>query len=142
MSRIYDGLRMFNDITAPIGFIITIGTFFLARSTKIKLEETKEIALFSEESTQYQGRLQAIKLILEKVDSRFEVIPENIMTKITSLISEIEHNYPILSKRNKTFSKPIKQFKKLRNSEKITYLEFIGPFNALCSLLSNRKDLK
>lgn len=33
-SVLTDFLKAFNDITAPIGFIITICTFFLARATK------------------------------------------------------------------------------------------------------------
>ena len=99
-------LKTFNDITAPIGFIITICTFILARATKDKLDESKEIGLFSEEANQYLGKLDAIKILLSQIDNRFATVPEDIVKNVSDIVSEIEHNYPTLSKKNKVFSKP------------------------------------
>lgn len=141
-SSLIDFLRAVNDVTAPIGFIITILTFFLARSTKNKLDESKEIVVFSEEANQYLGRLNAVKLMLDQIDSRFATVPENIVKNVFDIVSEIEHNYPTLSKKNKVFSKPIKQLKKLNRYQFVEYIDFIDSFHALCSMLSNRKDLK
>lgn len=135
-------LKTFNDITVPIGFIITICTFILARATKDKLDESKEIGLFSEEADQYLGKLDAIKILLSQIDNRFATVPEDIVKNVSDIVSEIEHNYPTLSKKNKVFSKPIKQLKKLHRYQFVEYINFIDPFNALHSILSNRRDLK
>lgn len=141
-SEITNFLRAFNDITAPLGFIITILTFVLARATKVKLDESKEIGLFSEEANQFLGRLNAIKIFLDQMDNRFATIPEYIIKNVSDIVSEMEHSYPTLSKKNKVFSKPIKQFKKLQRYHFVKYIDFIDSFNALYSILSNRKDLK
>lgn len=141
-SEITNFLRAFNDITAPFGFIITILTFVLARATKVKLDESKEIGLFSEEANQYLGRLNAVKIFLDQMDNRFATVPEYIIKNVSGIVSEMEHSYPTLSKKNKIFSKPIKQFKKLQRYHFVKYIDFIDPFNALYSILSNRKDLK
>ena len=141
-SEITNFLRAFNDITAPFGFIITISTFVLARATKVKLDESKEIGLFSEEANQFLGRLNAIKIFLDQMDNRFATVPEYIIKNVSDIVSEIEHSYPTLSKKNKVFSKPIKQFKKLQRYHFVKYIDFIDSFNALYSILSNRKDLK
>lgn len=141
-SEITNFLRAFNDITAPLGFIITILTFVLARATKVKLDESKEIGLFSEEANQFLGRLNAIKIFLDQMDNRFATIPEYIIKNVSDIVSEMEHSYPTLSKKNKVFSKPIKQFKKLQRYHFVKYINFIDSFNALYSILSNRKDLK
>lgn len=141
-SEITNFLRAFNDITAPLGFIITILTFVLARATKVKLDESKEIGLFSEEANQFLGRLNAIKIFLDQMDNRFATVPEYIIKNVSDIVSEMEHSYPTLSKKNKVFSKPIKQFKKLQRYHFVKYIDFIDSFNALYSILSNRKDLK
>lgn len=141
-SEITNFLRAFNDITAPFGFIITISTFVLARATKVKLDESKEIGLFSEEANQFLGRLNAIKIFLDQMDNRFATVPEYIIKNVSDIVSEMEHSYPTLSKKNKVFSKPIKQFKKLQRYHFVEYIDFIDSFNALYSILSNRKDLK
>lgn len=141
-SEITNFLRAFNDITAPFGFIITISTFVLARATKVKLDESKEIGLFSEEANQFLGRLNAIKIFLDQMDNRFATVPEYIIKNVSDIVSEMEHSYPTLSKKNKVFSKPIKQFKKLQRYHFVKYIDFIDSFNALYSILSNRKDLK
>jgi hypothetical protein len=142
ISEIINFLRVFNDITAPFGFIITISTFVLARATKVKLDESKEIGLFSEEANQFLGRLSAIKIFLDQMDNRFATVPEYIIKNVSDIVSEMEHSYPTLSKKNKVFSKPIKQFKKLQRYHFVEYIDFIDSFNALYSILSNRKDLK
>ena len=141
-SEITNFLRAFNDITAPLGFIITILTFVLARATKVKLDESKEIGLFSEEANQFLGRLNAIKIFLDQMDNRFATVPEYIIKNVSDMVSEMEHSDPTLSKKNKVFSKPIKQFKKLQRYHFVKYIDFIDSFNALYSILSNRKDLK
>lgn len=141
-SEITNFLRAFNDITAPFGFIITISTFVLAQATKVKLDESKEIGLFSEEANQFLGRLNAIKIFLDQMDNRFATVPEYIIKNVSDIVSEMEHSYPTLSKKNKVFSKPIKQFKKLQRYHFVKYIDFIDSFNALYSILSNRKDLK
>lgn len=131
-----DFLNNFNNITAPLGFILTIFTFFFARSTKNKLKESKEFTSFEIHKSQYTGKLQGIKLILDKIDDRREVIPEDIVTQTISLVVEFESKYPYLCSKNKKISSSIKGIKSLKNNTEIEFINFIEPFNRLYSIFS------
>ena len=131
-----DFLNFFNNITAPLGFILTIFTFFFARSTKNKLKESKEFTSFEIHKGQYTGKLQGIKLILDKIDDRRDVIPENIVTQTFSLVVEFESKYPYLCSKNKKISSSIKGIKSLKNNTEIEFIDFIEPFNRLYSIFS------
>lgn len=131
-----DFLNFFNNITAPLGFILTIFTFFFARSTKNKLKESKEFTSFEIHKSQYTGKLQGIKLILDKIDDRRDVIPENIVTQTFSLVVEFESKYPYLCSKNKKISSSIKGIKSLKNNTEIEFIDFIEPFNRLYSIFS------
>ena len=119
-----DFLNIFNNITAPLGFILTIFTFFFARSTKNKLKESKEFTSFEIHKSQYTGKLQGIKLILDKIDDRRDVIPEDIVTQTISLVVEFESKYPYLCSKNKKISSSIKGIKSLKNNAEIEFLLF------------------
>ena len=129
-------LNIFNNITAPLGFILTIFTFFFARSTKNKLKESKEITSFEIHKNQYTGKLQGIKLILDKIDDRKDVIPENVVTQTLSLVVEIESQYPYLCSKNEKISSSIKGIKSLKHNTEIEFVNFIEPFNRLYSIFS------
>lgn len=131
-----DFLNIFNNITAPLGFILTIFTFFFARSTKNKLKESKEFTSFEIHKSQYTGKLQGIKLILDKIDDRRDVIPEDIVTQTISLVVEFESKYPYLCSKNKKISSSIKGIKSLKNNAEIEFINFIEPFNRLYSIFS------
>lgn len=131
-----DFLNIFNNITAPLGFILTIFTFFFARSTKNKLKESKEFTSFEIHKSQYIGKLQGIKLILDKIDDRRYVIPEDIVTQTISLVVEFESKYPYLCSKNKKISPSIKGIKSLKNNAEIEFINFIEPFNRLYSIFS------
>ena len=131
-----DFLNFFNNITAPLGFILTIFTFFFARSTKNKLKESKEFTSFEIHKGQYTGKLQGIKSILDKIDDRREVIPEDIVTQTISLVVEFESKYPYLCSKNKKISSSIKGIKSLKNNTEIEFIDFIEPFNRLYSIFS------
>lgn len=131
-----DFLNIFNNITAPLGFILTIFTFFFARSTKNKLKESKEFTSFEIHKSQYTGKLQGIKLILDKIDDRRDVIPEDIVTQTISLVVEFESKYPYLCSKNKKISSSIKGIKSLKNNVEIEFINFIEPFNRLYSIFS------
>jgi hypothetical protein len=131
-----DFLNIFNNITAPLGFILTIFTFFFARSTKNKLKESKEFTSFEIHKSQYTGKLQGIKLILDKIDDRRDVIPEDIVTQTFSLVVEFESKYPYLCSKNKKISSSIKGIKSLKNNTEIEFINFIEPFNRLYSIFS------
>ncbi|ATY88419.1 hypothetical protein [Lactococcus lactis] len=131
-----DFLNIFNNITAPLGFILTIFTFFFARSTKNKLKESKEFTSFEIHKGQYTGKLQGIKSILDKIDDRREVIPEDIVTQTISLVVEFESKYPYLCSKNKKISSSIKGIKSLKNNTEIEFINFIEPFNRLYSIFS------
>ena len=131
-----DFLNIFNNITAPLGFILTIFTFFFARSTKNKLKESKEFTSVEIHKSQYIGKLQGIKLILDKIDDRRDVIPEDIVTQTISLVVEFESKYPYLCSKNKKISSSIKGIKSLKNNAEIEVINFIEPFNRLYSIFS------
>ncbi|HEQ1459160.1 TPA: hypothetical protein VD722_000386 [Streptococcus pyogenes] len=135
-------LELFNALTGPIVFGITIWTFVLARATKNKLEETTEIALFYQDSDLYLGRLDAIKSMVDELENRQDLVPEKAVTQLMRLISEFENNYPALSSRKKVISSPVQRLKKLRTKQIITLLDFIDPFNAFYAVFSSRKELK
>lgn len=131
-----DFLNIFNNITAPLGFILTIFTFFFARSTKNKLKESKEFTSIEIHKSQYIGKLQGIKLILDKIDDRRDVIPEDIVTQTISLVVEFESKHPYLCSKNKKISSSIKGIKSLKNNAEIEFINFIEPFNRLYSIFS------
>lgn len=129
-------LNNFNNITAPIGFLLTIFTFFFAKSTKNKLKESKEFTSFEIHKSQYTGKLQGIKLILDKIDDRRDIIPENIVTQTLSLVVEFESKYPYLCSKNKDISSSIEGIKSLKHNTEIEFINFIEPFNKLYSIFS------
>lgn len=135
-------LELINNITAPIGFLLTILTFFLARATRKRLEETEEITLFNAERTQYLGKLDGIKVVVDNSENRKDIIPEKIITNTLKLVSELENNYPYLSKKNKTIASALKDIKSLKDKTKIPLVEFIDPFNKLHGMFANQKEIK
>ncbi len=135
-------LELFNTFTAPFGFLLTIFTFLTARKTRKKLEEAQEISLFDQEKDYYIGQMEAIKIVIDSIEDRESMIPENVFIQLIKIMSKFEHNFPFLAKNNKPIVESINKFNKIKYEKEIKYLDFIDVFYEIENMFSNRKGLK
>ncbi|MGT2961113.1 hypothetical protein [Streptococcus caballi] len=137
-------IEIFNTLTAPIGFFLTIFTLQAAFATRKKLEEVQEVSLLQQESDYYRGKMEAIRMLIENIDTkdRQTPIPENIFIELHKLMSQFKSNFPSLSQNNKLISEPLNKFNELRDEREIKYVDFVEVFYDLESIFLNRKDLK
>ena len=132
----------FNTLTAPIGFFLTIFTFYFARATKNKLIEEKELAIFELKQAQYIGRLEAIKTEFDSVEGRNNTVPERVMYNTLKLISEIKTSYPTRLSKRDDILKTFKDIEVLGKKENVIAFEFLKPFNALCAIFLDGEGIK
>lgn len=143
-NAIYRGLEWFNTVIAgPLGFLATIITYHFAKATTDKLQETKEISRLMLESEEYYlGTLEAIKITIDSTDDLEKIIPNPIKTELYKFVVDFKNCYPTITKKNKTFKKPIKKLYKLSKAKTSTHFaEIVEPFNIVYNALVERRDI-
>ncbi|MVX58201.1 hypothetical protein E5983_00740 [Streptococcus danieliae] len=133
-------LEIFNTITTPIAFIITIYTFNVARATSDKLEETREISRLNAESNLFLGHLDAIKIVIDKNDNLKNEVPKNILASLYNTLTDIETRYPRATQNNTTLNENLQKLTDLCKQEHTTFEEVTKPFKSIYNIISIRKD--
>lgn len=141
-SKFSPWVECFNTWTSPIAFFLTLLTFMLSFNTRRKIEETKEIASFNAELDNYIARLEGIRIAIDSIEDRNQIVPEKIIIEISKIALETKNRYPILSAWHREVRAPLKKIKKLRKKKTVTLNEFLDPFNELNALFWARKGFR